>query len=41
MAHRDWGQLGLADHMVMRRGRPNELPTRLAELIDWAAWGGS
>jgi transposase, IS5 family len=35
--HRDWGQLGFADHMVMRHGRPNELLTRVAELIDWAA----
>ena len=39
MAHRDWGQLGFADHMVMRHGRPNELLTRLSELIDWAALG--
>jgi len=39
MAHRDWGQLGFADHMVMRHGRPNELLTRLAALIDWAALG--
>ena len=37
MAHRDWGQLGFADHMAMRHGRPNELLTRVAELIDWAA----
>jgi IS5 family transposase len=36
MAHRDWGQLGFADHMVLRHDRPNELLTRLAELIDWA-----
>ena len=28
IAHRDWGQLGFADHMVMRHGRPNELLTR-------------
>jgi IS5 family transposase len=39
MAHRDWGQLGFADHMVMRRGRRNELLTRLAELIDRIALG--
>ena len=37
MAHRDLGQLGFADHMVMRHGRPNELLTRLAALIDWVA----
>jgi IS5 family transposase len=29
--------LGFADHMVMRHGRPNELLTRVAELVDWAA----
>ena len=40
MAHRDWGQLGFADHLVMRHSRPNELLTRLAELVDWAALGG-
>ena len=39
MAHRDWGQLGFADHMVLRHGRPNELLTRLAELIDWCGCG--
>jgi IS5 family transposase len=39
MAHRDWGQLGFADHMVMRHGRPNELLARLSELLDWAALG--
>jgi IS5 family transposase len=33
------GQLGFADHIVMRHGRPNELLTRVAELIDWAALG--
>ena len=36
MARRDWGQLGFADHMVMRHGRPNALLTRLTELIDWS-----
>src|SRR5437762_8834540 len=40
MAHRDSGQLGFADHMVMRHSRRNELLTRLAELVDWAALGG-
>src|SRR5438105_871147 len=30
MAHRDWGQLGFADHMVMRRG----LVLRKGTLID-------
>jgi transposase len=39
MAHRDWEQLGFADHLVMRHGRPNELLTRLAGLVDWAALG--
>ena len=39
MAHRDWGQLGFAEHLVMRHGRPNELLTRLAGLVDWAALG--
>ena len=39
MAHRDLGQLSLADHVVAGHSRRNEMLERLIGLIDWAACG--
>jgi len=39
MAHRELGQLSLADHLVARRLRPNALLEQLSELVDWTAVG--
>jgi len=40
MAHRELGQLSLADHLVARGTRSKGMLDRLGELVDWAAVGG-
>jgi IS5 family transposase len=37
MAHREFEQLSLADHIVARKARANELLDRVRELLDWPA----
>lgn len=37
MAHRELEQLSLADHLVARKTRSNEMLERIGELLDWPA----
>jgi IS5 family transposase len=39
MAHRELGQLSLADHVVAQQGKGNALLERLDALLDWTALG--
>ena len=39
MAHRELGQLSLADHVVRRRAGCNDFLVRLDEMLDWSALG--